>query len=576
MAHTDFLPSGEMFAFWEDGTEYQRTYHVAQRNPLAADVNPGTESAPLLTIAAATRLVQPGEKVVVHEGIYRETLQPLRGGESAEQMIAFQAAAGERVVIRGSECWSPQARPSSGYKIPAVPVTIWMADLPALVTDGYNPFALNNCYLHLAQYGDTGNSEFMHRVLLRRGLIFMGNVQLRQVYHPSELAESDGVFWVAEQGERIHFRLPQDIEPAGVTLEVTAREQLIAPREHGLGYLRISGFYCDYAADALPVPQRAAVSTSRGHHWIIEGLDISHCNACGMDIGVQSWDAEIPEITGHHVIRRNHIQNCGVCGIAGALGVHHTLVENNIIEEIGSINLEQMWECAGIKFHLAENSIIRNNILRHIENASGIWLDCRNVNNRITENLFLDILCRNAAIYMEMNFHENCIDSNIIWDIRDGWQNGLQHGGNGLRADSNEHLIVEHNFFGNIEGYATNISWYQAERKMDGRTGLCRGNKVLNNVYYHCPHRTSLGQLVDNICDGNLFDIADDAYSFNIANPAPAVLQNLASWQQYFGLDSHSRQGELIVNFDINNGNIHWQVNGEKGDSLEIVSAIQR
>jgi hypothetical protein len=64
----------------------------------------------------------------------------------------------------------------------------------------------------------------------------------------------------------------------------------------------------------------------------------------GLDIGAQRWDAEVPDNHGYHIIRNNTISNCGICGIAGAYGVECTLIEGNLIENIGSLNLERMWE----------------------------------------------------------------------------------------------------------------------------------------------------------------------------------------------------------------------------------------
>ena len=92
----DTLPSGQRFAFWDDLTTYRKSYHVAQKHPKASDQNPGTADAPFLTINAAARVLQPGQKVVVHEGIYRECIRPARGGSGSDQMIAYEAAAGER------------------------------------------------------------------------------------------------------------------------------------------------------------------------------------------------------------------------------------------------------------------------------------------------------------------------------------------------------------------------------------------------------------------------------------------------------------------------------------------------
>jgi hypothetical protein len=102
------------------------------------------------------------------------------------------------------------------------------------------------------------------------------------------------------------------------------------------------------------------------------------------------------------------------------------------------------------------------------------------------------------------------------------------------------------------------FSLNQSDRRHEGRTGLCRANAACNNVFYRCPHRVHLGRCEENSSDGNLFDWADDACSFEIAFPAPGCFQNLAGWQRYFDLDLHSTQADLTVEFDAETGELHW------------------
>lgn len=549
----DTLPSGDRFAFWADSTDYRRAYHVAQRHAAASDDNPGTAEAPFRTINAAARVLRPGEKVIVHAGIYRECVRPAQSGSGPDGMIAYEAAAGEEVVVTGSEAWQPACRPSAGHAVaPPEGATIWMAELPEVFTEGYNPFLLRNAYEYLPVYGEVVNPDFLKRALLRRGAVYVDGLPLKQVYYLGELTTQEGAFWVEEPGLRLHFRLPGDADPAAHTFEITAREQLFAPREFGLGYIRVSGFTFEHAADGLPVPQRAAVSTMRGHHWIIEGNQIAWANACGMDIGAQTWEATVPVVTGGHIVRGNTITHCGVCGIAGALGVHHTLVEDNTVAYIGEREIEKMWECSCLKFHLAEHSLIRRNTFRHLAHAAGIWLDCSNINNRITDNVIADVQSLCGGIYMEMSYDPNLIDHNILWDIR----------GDAVRADCNDTLVVAHNFFGQVTGQAVTFSIGQHDRRHEGRTGVCRANAAYNNVFYRCPHRISLGRREENACDGNLYDVTDDNCAFEIVHPAPSCLQNLAGWQRFFALDRHSTQARLTAAFDIETGTLHWQADG--------------
>ena len=188
-------------------------------------------------------------------------------------MIAYEAAPGEEVIVKGSESWKPEARPSAGWKLPPLPqgVTVWMADLPAEFFVGCNRVSRDQ---HVRRIWKPDSQWTERRLLLRRGAVFAGGEPLRQALHTRNLGEKDGTFWVEEPGLRVHFRLPGDADPTNTTLEVTTREQCFAPEIYGLGYIRVSGFRFEQAADGVPVPQRAMVSAMRGHYWIIEDCNI--------------------------------------------------------------------------------------------------------------------------------------------------------------------------------------------------------------------------------------------------------------------------------------------------------------
>lgn len=49
-----------------------KDYHVA---PSGSDENPGSRDKPFQTISKAAALAQPGDSVIVHEGVYREWVQ---------------------------------------------------------------------------------------------------------------------------------------------------------------------------------------------------------------------------------------------------------------------------------------------------------------------------------------------------------------------------------------------------------------------------------------------------------------------------------------------------------------------
>jgi hypothetical protein len=96
------LPDGREFVSWERPLQFAKTYYVDNRNPRAADSNPGTKELPFLTINKAAQVLQPGERVVIMTGVYRERIDPARGGTGADNMISYEAAPGAKVVIKGS------------------------------------------------------------------------------------------------------------------------------------------------------------------------------------------------------------------------------------------------------------------------------------------------------------------------------------------------------------------------------------------------------------------------------------------------------------------------------------------
>ena len=111
-------------AFAEDAP---REYHVSIQGD---DDNDGSPGGMLRTIAAAALRAQPGDVITVHEGVYRERIAPPRGGESDAKRITYQAAPGERVVIKGSE-------PVTGWTW--VAHDTWKVILPNSFFGDYNP-----------------------------------------------------------------------------------------------------------------------------------------------------------------------------------------------------------------------------------------------------------------------------------------------------------------------------------------------------------------------------------------------------------------------------------------------------
>ena len=103
-------------------------YHVATTG---LDENAGTRQKPFKTISSAAQIAQPDDVITVHEGIYRERVNPPRGGSSDQKRIVYQAAPGEKVVIKGSEV-------IKGWK--KLAESVWKVTLPNSFFGDFNPY----------------------------------------------------------------------------------------------------------------------------------------------------------------------------------------------------------------------------------------------------------------------------------------------------------------------------------------------------------------------------------------------------------------------------------------------------
>jgi hypothetical protein len=565
------LPDGTDFVFWEAPLTFSKTYYVDGSSTRSDDRGPGTLKRPFRTIGKAADLLQPGERVVIAAGVYRELISPARGGSGPDRMISYEAAPGAVVVIKGSEIlrdWKPG---TDG---------IWKHTLPgSLFPDAYNPFAMANIPGDWS-WLDTKRVD-MGPYIRRRGLIFadgkplepveqyreLGNVPLpgapvagdqprRLTGLPSrsrgapimqEIGGSpDGRFWVEHQGNVLHIRLPSG-SPDNSVVEVTTREQAFAPRESGLGYIRIKGLSFQHAGNAFPPPQRGLVSTGGGHHWIIEGNTIEWANGVGLDIGSQHWAGVRNAQAGEsHIVRGNTLRYIGVEGIGG-MGTSNTLVEDNLIEWIGWQDAERAWEAAGAKFHRARNLLFRRNVVRHIRHANAIWLDVGNTNSRITANVLADVLTVSAAIHMEMSLAPNQIDNNIIWDVRNsepGTPGQRGAAGSGIFLHASQNQIVAQNLIGRCD----NAGVFPALRPDRAGSGNARQHKIHNNIFAACDKGGIVFLHEDNEADGNVYASLPGKFS-GLAEGDAIQWLDLPAWRAH-GWDRNGNVARLDLSLD--------------------------
>ena len=570
------LPDGRSYDFWEKETVWTRELHVSASDPAASDDNDGSAAHPFRTIGRAAAEAQPGDRVLIHAGLYRECVRPARGGTDPEHMISYEAFGDGDAVISASEQVT-EFIPSKGWMLFRGPEPaekgnprVWEHDLDPDMFRGYNPFCAVNI-LHdrlFIEYDKTDMTPYLNR----RGCVFCDGKPLKQVPLYNGMAAEENTYWVEANGQKVHFRLPEDADPRDHKIEITVREQCFAPAIPFLNYIRVKGITFAHAATGAPVPQRGAVSAYRGHHWIIEDCMVDWSNGVGIDVGNECWHHthRPDEVIGCSVIRGCTIRNAGVCGIAGLFAVR-MLIENNVIEGTGWQRMELSWEAGGIKLHNSVDALIRNNVFRNTLRADHLWLDCGNENNRITGNLFINGIEQREAIFIECTRDGvNLIDNNIIWNVEgrfdpakvpvepgsSGWYKLREHdvvNGYGVYGEGTDRLRVVHNLIGRCRHSGYYLKPVPFRQHGLERGGTSRDARIINNIFYDCGEAAIVFPTRDNTAEGNLYVRMQGGY-LRVMYPEPEVCLNLPAWQEFLGFDREGQNAWFDIEVDEETG----------------------
>jgi hypothetical protein len=411
-----------------------REYHVSVKGK---DADGGTTGYPFRTISKAASVAMPGDVIVVHAGVYREWINPKRGGESDSTRIVYKAAEGEKVEIKGSEIITGWIKEKSG---------IWKVTIPNSLFGDYNPY-------QDSVYGDWFNRQ---GITHHTGEVFLNGKSLYEVEtilfltNPEPLkgtTDTEGSMyrWYCESGNEnttiwANFG---NANPNRDLVEITTRRTVFWPDQPEINYITISGFDISQAATQWAAPtaeQVGIVSTNWNRGWIIENCSIHDSKCAGITLGKEKytghnvWSSDTENVNrdgnihfievmfrvirngwdrervGSHIIRNNTIYNCEQAGICGSFGAIFCRVERNRIYKIWTKRQFSGAEIAGIKFHAAIDTYIGHN---HINSCGrGIWLDWMTQGTRVSSNLLYNNNLED--IFLEVNHGPFVVDNNIL------------------------------------------------------------------------------------------------------------------------------------------------------------------
>jgi alpha-N-arabinofuranosidase len=397
-------------------------------SPSGNDSNPGSKEAPLRTIQRGAELAQPGDMITVRVGVYRERIDPPRGGASDRKRIIYQAAPGEQVEIKGSEIIRNWVK---------VQDDVWKATLPNTFFGGFNPY---KDLLHGDWFDPKGREHHTGAVYLNGDWLIeaakLDEVMMSRGTYPPWLKGGQALWFahVDETNTTIWAQF-KGLNPNEQLVEINVRQTVFYPDQPGRNYITVRNFTMQQAATPWAPPtaeQIGLIGTHWSKGWIIENNVISHSICSGVALGKygDQWDNTSAntaegyvktidralengwnrENIGHHIVRNNIISHCEQTGIVGSLGAAFSTVSGNTIHDIHVRQLFTGAEMAGIKFHAAIDTVIRSN---HIyRTCRGLWLDWMAQGTRVSGNLFHD----NAGqdVFVEVDHGPFVIDNNLF------------------------------------------------------------------------------------------------------------------------------------------------------------------
>jgi hypothetical protein len=408
-----------------------REYHVSVNGN---DNNSGSVSKPFRTINKASSLAMPGDVIIVHAGVYREMVVPMRGGTSDNKRITYMAAQGEKVEIKGSEIVKGWMNVSED---------LWKLQLPYSFFGKYNPFTDKIWGDWYGGWLHTGEVYLNDRPLSEDSLkkVFLNLPAMERHGKPKEMMEAHYTWTCkSDSGKTTIFARFGNYDPNKETVEVNVRPACFYPQENNINYITVKGLYMSMAATQWAAPtaeQPGLIGTNWSKGWIIEDNVISNSRCTGITLGKdrgtgdnmwmkdRSIDGSVhynelvhrviangwnKETIGSHIVRNNIIFNCGQAGICGSFGGAFSEIYGNNIFNVYTYRPFGGAEMAGIKLHAAIDVQIHDN---YIHNANlGVWLDWMAQGTRLSRNLFHDN--DNTDIFVEVNHGPFVIDNNIL------------------------------------------------------------------------------------------------------------------------------------------------------------------
>ncbi len=420
-------------------------YHVSKKGN---NTFKGTQEEPFLTISKAAQVAMAGDTVVVHEGVYREWIDPIHSGLSDFERITFTAAENEKVVIKGSEIINDWTN---------VEGNIWKVTLDNSFFGDFNPYKeklwgdwllypeldarpvhAGDVYLNGISFFEARSMDDLKSTEKRiEGIPVPWGITKEYINDPEQTLFK--WFSESEETKTIIYANFNGVNPNEECTEINVRKYCFYPTRNFVNYITVSGFELCQAASTWAPPtgeQPGLIGPNWSKGWIIENNIIHDAKCSGISLGKPAsigdsqstlankksgyqYQLEIvfraleygwcKEKIGSHIIRNNKIYDCGQNGIVGHMGSAFCEICDNEIYNIATKYEFYGHEIGGIKLHAAIDTHIHHNKIHKC--SLGTWLDWQTQGTRISRNLYYNN-CRD--FFIEVTHGPCVVDNNIF------------------------------------------------------------------------------------------------------------------------------------------------------------------
>ncbi len=367
--------------------------------------------AQVRTISEAATKAGPGDTVVIHGGVYRESVTVENSG-TEDRPIRFLAAAGENVVITGADAIREWAKEPGGGNVFSAP---WPHRFIGWNQSGTHP------------------DDDEHKMIGRCEQVFILGYPLLQVLDRDGLRR--GTFYVDTGARRIDVcpRDGADLAKGEESplVEASARQVLW----HVKGkHVHLRGLRFRYAAN---MAQHGA-ALFEGNHGVIEDCTFESMNSSGATFAGRGL-----------VVRRCVFRDNGQLGF-GAARAHDLRFSECVVRDNNVKGFSRGWEAGGDKLVLCRDAVIETSQFLN-NRGNGIWFDIGNEKCVVRHCLIADN--DDAGIFYEISYglhaHDNVIVGNRFRETPGSWGAGA-----GISLSSSPDCVIERNLIvGNREGF---------------------------------------------------------------------------------------------------------------------------